>query len=61
MTPTISVVTYVKNAAGTIEEAIKSVVSQDYPACEFSDRWGVDRRNVGNYPPLRVTLCAHDQ
>ena len=35
MTPTISVVTYVKNAAGTIEEAIKSVVSQDYPACEF--------------------------
>ena len=35
MTPTISVVMYVKNAAGTIEEAIKSVVSQNYPACEF--------------------------
>jgi glycosyltransferase involved in cell wall biosynthesis len=33
--PTISVVMYVKNAAGTIEEAIKSVISQDYPSCEF--------------------------
>lgn len=35
MTPTISVVMYVKNAAETIEDAIKSVVSQSYPACEL--------------------------
>jgi glycosyltransferase involved in cell wall biosynthesis len=35
MMPTISVVMYVKNGARTIEDAIKSVVSQGYPGCEL--------------------------
>jgi glycosyltransferase involved in cell wall biosynthesis len=57
MTPTISVVTYVKNAAETIEEAIESVVSQKYPACEFiaidgastDGTWEIIRRYASHF------------
>jgi glycosyltransferase involved in cell wall biosynthesis len=48
---------YVKDAAETIEEAIQSVISQNYPACEFividgasaDGTWGIIQRYASHF------------